>query len=65
MIVCSCKAVSDRTVRAAAASGATTVEQLAQRCGAGGRCGGCWPELERLLDQSALARGAARDNSAA
>ena len=49
MYVCSCRAVTDRTVDAAIASGADTVEEIARRCGAGARCGGCWPELERLL----------------
>jgi bacterioferritin-associated ferredoxin len=42
--------VSDRTVGAALASGASCVEDLAVRCGAGGRCGGCRPELERLIE---------------
>ena len=31
--------------------GATTIEELADRCGAGAECGGCWPELEKLLDR--------------
>lgn len=49
MFVCSCLAVSDRTVRAAISGGALTVDDLARTCSAGGRCGGCRPELERLL----------------
>jgi bacterioferritin-associated ferredoxin len=53
MFVCSCRAVTDRTVKAAIASGATCIEEIAERCGAGSRCGGCWPELERLLQQHA------------
>jgi bacterioferritin-associated ferredoxin len=51
VIVCSCRAVTDRTVDAAVASGAHCIEDLAARCGAGSRCGGCWPELERLIDE--------------
>jgi bacterioferritin-associated ferredoxin len=51
MFVCSCRAVTDRTVDATIASGATCIEEIAERCGAGGRCGGCWPELERLLHE--------------
>jgi bacterioferritin-associated ferredoxin len=43
--------VTDRTVDAAVASGAHSIEDLAARCGAGSRCGGCWPELERLIDE--------------
>lgn len=54
MIVCSCQATSDRTVRAAIASGAATIEDVARKCGAGARCGGCWPTLARLLDVHAL-----------
>ena len=49
MMVCSCKAVSDRTVRAAIAAGATTVGDVTSRCRAGGGCGGCHALLERLL----------------
>ena len=53
MIVCSCQATSDRTVRAAIASGASSIDEVARRCGAGARCGGCWPTLARLLDEHA------------
>jgi bacterioferritin-associated ferredoxin len=60
MFVCSCKAVTDRTVRAAIASGATCIEEIAERCGAGSRCGGCWPELERLLHEHDAASSHAR-----
>ena len=49
MIVCSCLSVNDSTVHAAIASGADSLEEIEMRCRAGGRCGGCWPELERLL----------------
>lgn len=49
MYVCSCKAVTDRTIDAAIAAGARTPREIAERCRAGSRCGGCWPELERML----------------
>lgn len=52
MLVCSCKAVSDRTVRAAIGSGAATVSEVTRRCKAGGGCGGCHVLLERLLVES-------------
>lgn len=55
MYVCACRAVTDRTINAAIASGARTVEEIASRCGAGGRCGGCWPVLRELLDEHRLA----------
>jgi bacterioferritin-associated ferredoxin len=57
MYVCSCHAVSDRTVRAAIASGAATVEEVTERCRAGGRCGSCWPTLDRLIDEHATLLG--------
>lgn len=50
MHVCSCRRVTDRTVMAAILSGAGTINDVTARCAAGGGCGGCWPELQRLLD---------------
>jgi bacterioferritin-associated ferredoxin len=52
MLLCSCEAVSERTIRAAIASGARTPQEIARRCGAGSRCGGCWPALQALLDEA-------------
>jgi len=51
MVICSCRAVTDRAVLAAIAEGATTPETLAEQCSAATRCGGCLPELERLIAQ--------------
>jgi bacterioferritin-associated ferredoxin len=56
MVVCSCRAVTDRAVLAAIADGATTVEALSDRCAAASKCGGCWPELERLIGEHSRAR---------
>jgi bacterioferritin-associated ferredoxin len=42
--------VNDRTIRATIAAGARTIEDITAACGAGGRCGGCWPVLRELLD---------------
>jgi bacterioferritin-associated ferredoxin len=47
--VCSCRLVNDRVVRAAIAGGAITVDDLSAACDVAKRCGGCVPELERLL----------------
>jgi len=58
VFVCQCQAVTDRTVRAAVASGARTLAEVAERCRAGSRCGGCWPELERLIAEGEAARSA-------
>lgn len=65
MIVCSCRAVSDRTVATAIAAGATTVDEISARCGAGGRCGGCWPELDRLLETHVEVRPGRYEHAAA
>ena len=59
MYVCHCRAINDRTVRAAAAAGALTVDDLMQTCGANGDCGGCHTVLEELL---AAGRASACDN---
>ena len=56
MVICSCRAVTDRAVLAAIADGATTVEAVTDRCAAASRCGGCWPELERLLGEHTTRR---------
>ena len=49
MIVCHCRAVSDRVVRSAVDRGACDLREVAERCGAGARCGGCHPALMSLL----------------
>jgi bacterioferritin-associated ferredoxin len=51
MYVCHCRAVSDRVIRAVIADGVAHMEDLATRCGAGSRCGGCRPALQALLDE--------------
>ena len=52
MLVCSCRAVTDRTICAAIAAGADTIDDVARMCTAGSRCGGCWPQLQRMLAES-------------
>ena len=49
MILCHCNRVSDRAVRHAIADGAQTIDDITDRCGAGGNCGGCADALEALL----------------
>jgi bacterioferritin-associated ferredoxin len=49
VVICSCRAVTDRTVHAAICAGAESVDELTSLCKAGSRCGGCWPELQRIL----------------
>ena len=52
MVVCHCRAVTDRAICAAIREGAGDVGALADCCGAGTGCGGCWPALERLLAEA-------------
>ena len=49
MIVCVCKAVSDRQIRQAAKCGATRVRDLARDLGVGTCCGKCVPEAQATL----------------
>lgn len=53
MYVCHCKAVTDRTIDAAIASGARTIAEVTARCRAGGGCGGCHGVLQALVDATA------------
>ncbi|MCC5951039.1 MAG: (2Fe-2S)-binding protein [Acidimicrobiia bacterium] len=44
--------MNDARIAAEVASGdVVDADTLAQRCGAGSRCGGCMPALEALLEQ--------------
>ncbi|MCI0670416.1 MAG: (2Fe-2S)-binding protein [Myxococcaceae bacterium] len=52
MIVCICRVVSDRTIRAAIQEGASTVHQVAMACRAGTVCGGCRPQIAELIAES-------------
>lgn len=65
MFVCSCEAVRERTVRAAIASGASTIEEVGSRCGAGVACGGCHELIEELLAQAAVIQCSQSGHSAA
>ena len=56
MFICSCKAVKERTVRAAIASGASSIDEVGRRCGAGTVCGGCHELIEELLAQAVVIR---------
>ncbi len=50
MILCSCKAVSDRTVERLLDDGAVTIRDLGERCGAGTDCGSCVRDLRALIE---------------
>ena len=49
MIVCLCSGVSEATLEAVIAGGASTPEDVLQACGAGRDCRACCPLLESLL----------------
>jgi bacterioferritin-associated ferredoxin len=60
MIVCICKVVTDRQVDAAVEQGASSVDEVSARTGAGTDCGCCQDDLEQRVSRACarLARGA-------
>ena len=49
-LVCACLKVGARTIEAAFAGGAASVEAVGAVTGAGGNCGSCRPEIARMLN---------------
>ena len=56
MIVCSCKAVSERRIAELAVGGHTSVEAIGRACGAGTDCGSCRDEIADIVGE-AVERG--------
>ena len=54
MIVCVCLGVCERKLTALVAAGADTPEKIERQCGAGGDCGTCRPDIERLIERTHL-----------
>jgi bacterioferritin-associated ferredoxin len=52
MIVCVCKAVSDRHIRTAVKGGAASLRDLTRELGVGTCCGKCLPEAKAALSAS-------------
>ncbi len=52
MFVCVCHAVTDRTIREAAARGVATLDQLQCHTGAGASCGCCRGMALQILQES-------------
>jgi bacterioferritin-associated ferredoxin len=48
-LVCLCYGVNERRVRREIDHGATSIEDIAERCQAGGCCQSCHPTLDELL----------------
>jgi len=61
--VCHCRAVTLRAIRAAIASGATTVTEITASCHAGRGCGGCLRLVEAILDASLIDSGSPEPRS--
>lgn len=49
MIVCHCNVVRADDIRTEVRLGATSVDEVAARCAAGTRCGGCIPAVEDVI----------------
>ena len=49
MLVCLCKAVTDRAIRQAVQDGAQSRGAVSRDCGAGNGCGGCTPVIDEIL----------------
>ena len=60
MIVCVCKAVSDRQIRVAVKGGASSLRDLTRDLGVGTCCGKCLPEAKAALSASLQARDSLR-----
>jgi bacterioferritin-associated ferredoxin len=52
MYVCICHAVTDHTIRDAAAGGVETLDHLAAVTGAGSCCGSCRPLALAILEET-------------
>ena len=51
MIVCHCKAVSDREIKRSLMGGAGSVNDVGDATGAGTKCGRCRPVVHDLVDE--------------
>ena len=65
MLVCHCNGVTERRVRSAVQAGACTLREVARSCGAGASCGGCRPEIARILRQETAAAAQSDDHGPA
>ena len=49
VLVCHCRATSDREIRRAVRNGATTLHEVSRACGAAGGCGGCADPVHEVI----------------
>jgi bacterioferritin-associated ferredoxin len=52
VIVCFCITSNDRDIATAIASGAHTVDQVGEQCGAGTGCGSCREFIQEMIEAS-------------
>jgi bacterioferritin-associated ferredoxin len=52
MIICVCKAISDRQIKSAVKGGASSLRDLTRELGLGTCCGKCLPEAKATLSAS-------------
>jgi bacterioferritin-associated ferredoxin len=64
MIICICKAVSDRHIRSAVRGGACSLRDLNRELGVGSCCGKCVPEARATLSESLNALESRADSAA-
>lgn len=65
MVVCHCNAVSDREIREQVRAGALDADDIAARCAAGARCGGCLEVVESLVAEATGIHARTRSTAAA
>jgi len=65
MIICVCKAVSERHIRSAVKDGARNLRDLTRELGVGTCCGKCVPEARATLSASLDSRGESAVRAAA
>lgn len=56
MIVCVCKAVSDKTIRRVVGEGVVSLRDLSREFGLGTCCGKCVPQAREVLTEALAAR---------
>jgi bacterioferritin-associated ferredoxin len=54
MILCLCRVVTAKSIKAAIADGAASVDEVAARTQAGTGCGACREEVHALLDEEGI-----------
>jgi bacterioferritin-associated ferredoxin len=65
MIICVCKAVSDRHIRTAVNGGAASLRDLTRELGVGTCCGKCVPEARATLSATLDSRNQPNELAAA